>query len=266
MEWCEGQGFADTVPETQDQDSVEDSFLIPELEMTFVRIHAGEYDMGSPATEIGRDSDEAHHRVRITRDFYMQTTEVTQAQWIIVMREDDNPSNFQECGLNCPMDSVSYNVIVEQFLPIFNEVYAGPNHCRLPTEAEWEYAARAGSQSRFYFGDSDEALQEYAWFRNNSGRSPHPVAEKRPNAWGLYDMYGNLREWCRDWYGNYEFNSTTDAVIDPQGPDNGERRVLRGGGWFNQAKVCRSANRYNSEPFNSNAIWGFRLVCTPVTN
>jgi len=127
---------------------------------------------------------------------------------------------------------------------------------RLPTEAEWEYACRAGSKTRFCFGDADEGLGDYAWYRANSGRTTHPVGQKKPNAWGLYDMHGNVWEWCADWYGDYP----NGAVTDPQGPASGTYRVLRGGAWRGNSDFCRSANRGSGTPGGRSRIFGFRVV------
>jgi formylglycine-generating enzyme required for sulfatase activity len=152
------------------------------------------------------------------------------------------------------VESVSWNDIRE-FIKKLNQG-DGNYQYRLPTEAEWECAARAGSETKFCFGDSDETLKAYAWFRENSGSKTHPVSQNQPNGWGLYDMHGNVWEWCRDRYDDYPGGSVTD----PQGPSSGDRRVLRGGSWYDDTWFCRSANRLRSEPGYRSDDFGFRLV------
>ena len=127
----------------------------------------------------------------------------------------------------------------------------------LPTEAQWEYACRAGSTTAYSFGDDSDSLGDYAWYTINSSSKTHPVGQKKPNAWGLYDMHGNVREWCADWYGSY----STTAVTDPTGPTSGSYRVLRGGSWSNGADYCRSAYRNSGNP-DGYRNFGFR-VCFP---
>jgi formylglycine-generating enzyme required for sulfatase activity len=133
---------------------------------------------------------------------------------------------------------------------------AGEGEFRLPTEAQWEYACRAGSTTRYCFGDDDSELGEYAWYAANSGNTTHPVGEKKPNAWGLYDMHGNVWEWCQDWYDSgYYAKSPTD---DPTGAATGSDRVYRGGSWGNPAGLCRSADRLGSGPGGRGSFLGFR--------
>jgi formylglycine-generating enzyme required for sulfatase activity len=132
----------------------------------------------------------------------------------------------------------------------------GHNRYRLPTEAEWEYAARAGTTGAYSFGDDADTLGRYAWYRDNSGGKTHPVGQKEPNAWGLYDMHGNVWEWVQDWYGRY----SSSSVTDPVGPSSGSPRVYRGGGWGFVAEYCRSACRlYDAPDFSRNGL-GFRLT------
>jgi formylglycine-generating enzyme required for sulfatase activity len=200
--------------------SVPDKFT-NSIGMKFVLIPAGEFTMGSPENEQGRDSNEPQHKVKITKPFYMQTTEVTQAQWKAVM--GNNPSYFK--GNDLPVETVSWDD-AQEFIKKLS-AKEGVKY-RLPTEAEWEYACRAGSTTKFYFGEDESKLDEYAWYHNNSDGKTHPVGQKKPNAWGLYDMHGNVWEWCQDWYGaDYYKNSPAE---DPQGPASAESRVLRGGG------------------------------------
>lgn len=233
--------------------------------MEFVRIPAGSFSMGSPSSEKDRDEREGPvHEVRITKPFYMGRYEVTQAQWEAVMGTTLHqqrakaimPWNLKGEGPEYPMYYVSWEEAVEFCKRL------GRNF-RLPTEAEWEYACRAGSQTRFYYGDDPNYLEldQYAWYYGKSDNMTHPVGQKKPNAWGLYDMYGNVSEWCSDRYvilSNYE-----DAGnVDPTGPasDRDPFRVCRGGNWFEKPNRCRSANRgggVEDAGFDSD---GFRVV------
>ncbi len=221
--------------------------------MEFVYIPPGTFMMGSLRNEKGRDNDERQHQVTLTKGFYLQTTEVTQAQWKAVM--GSNPSKFKRD--NRPVEMVSWND-VQEFIRKLNRTGSG-NRYRLPTEAEWEYAARAGSTTRFSFGDDEGRLGDYAWYRGNSGKRTHRVAQKKPNNWGFYDMHGNVWEWVQDWKGDYPSGSVTD----PKGPSNGSARVLRGGGWNGDARYCRSASRSRRRPAYRLNNSGFRLVLLP---
>jgi formylglycine-generating enzyme required for sulfatase activity len=227
--------------------------------MTFRLIPAGTFVMGSPSDELGRGTSEDQYTVTISESFYMQTTEVTQGQWKAVM--GNNPSSFDSCGLNCPVEYISWEE-AEDFIMTLNAM--GEGSYTFPTEAQWEYAARAGSNKAFANGDisdttTDSNLDVMGWYDSNSGSTPHAVAQKQPNAWGLYDMHGNVWEWCHDWYGSYPDISVTD----PGGPSSGSNRVLRGGGWGSYAQNCRSAKRsYNSPGYRSGNI-GLRLSRTP---
>jgi len=198
------------------------------------------------------ETEHPQHRVTISKPFYMQATEVTQDQWKRVM--GSNPSNFKNCGDNCPVERVSWND-VQEFIGKLNQMEGG-NKYRLPTEAEWEYACRAGSTTRFCFGNDKDRLGEYAWYRGNSRKRTHRVGEKQPNSWGLHDMHGNVWEWCQDWYGDY----FSGSVTDPKGPSSGSGLVLRGGSWRGDARDCRSAFRTRGEPSGRNELIGFRLA------
>jgi formylglycine-generating enzyme required for sulfatase activity len=232
------------------------------LGMEFVYIEPGTFMMGSSSGESERDDDEKQHRVTLTKGFYMQTTEVTQGQWKAVM--GNNPSHFKNCGDDCPVEEVSWND-VQEFIRKLNQREGG-NKYRLPTEAEWEYAARAGSTEAFANGGISELecgydsnLDAMGWYCGNSNKKTHSVAQKQPNAWGLYDMHGNVYEWCQDWYGDYPSGSVTD----PTGPSGGSRRVKRGGCWNLYARYCRSAFRFRSAPDFRFCNLGFRLLRTP---
>ena len=195
------------------------------------------------------------HQVTLTKDYYIQTTPVTQGQWKAVM--GNNPSEFKNCGDSCPVENVSWND-VQEFIKKLNKNEATTKY-RLTTEAEWEYACRAGSEAEFCFGDDEELLADYGWHEENSDYETHPVGQKKPNDWGLYDMHGNVWEWCQDWYGHYP----SEPVTDPRGPSSGSFRVFRGGGWYNVAHRCRSANRNRSFPASRHGPLGFRLARTP---
>jgi len=221
------------------------------LGMKFVLIPDGSFMMGSPPHEINRADDENLHIVTISKPFYMQSTQVTQGQWEEVM--GNNPSFFRNCGDNCPVENVSWDD-AQEFIRKLNQV-KGTDKYRLPTVAEWEYACRAGSTTRYYFGDDEAELGEYAWYHNNSDGKTHPVGQKKPNAWGLYDMHGNVWEWCQDWYGEY-----SGSVTDPKGPISGEYRVLRGGSWIHGERGMRSAYRLRLRPDGRFSFIGFRLA------
>jgi formylglycine-generating enzyme required for sulfatase activity len=220
--------------------------------MKFVLIPAGTFQMGSPKAESGRDEDERQHQVTISQPFYMQTTEVTQGQWQKVM--GNNPSYFKKCGQDCPVEQVSWED-AQEFIKKLNKMEKTDKY-RLPTEAEWEYASRADSKERWSFGDDEAKLEEYAWYSKNSQDKTHPVGQRKPNAWGLYDMHGNVLEWCQDRYGDYP----AGPVTDPTGSASGERRVLRGGSWDSDARYTRSANRDDVNPDYRHLDIGFRVA------
>jgi formylglycine-generating enzyme required for sulfatase activity len=241
--------------------------------MKLVLIPPGEFMMGSPWSEERRDSDEGpQHRVRITKPFYFGVYEVTQEEYERVM--GTNPSAFSRSGRNSdrvsgldtsrfPVEMVSWNDAVEfcrKLSALAAERLAGREY-RLPTEAEWEYACRAGTTTRYSFGDDVSQLGQYAWYQGNSNRRTQPAGQGKPNAWGLYDMHGNLWEWCSDWYdAKYYANSPVD---DPQGPASGSGRVLRGGCLYYIAGYCRSAIRSNRYPVLRFHYLGFRLALVP---
>lgn len=230
------------------------------LGMEFVYIPAGTFAMGSPQDEYRRYKNEWQHQVTISQGFYLQTTEVTQSQWKELIGE--NPSHFSSCGGDCPVEEVNWYE-VQKFIEALNRKEK-TNGYRLPTEAEWEYASRAGSRTAFTNGPfssnstsgRSQVLGQVGWYFRNSEQGTHRVAQKNSNAWGLYDMHGNVWEWCQDWEDKYPFH----AVTDPSGPKNGLAKVRRGGSWSHYPMWCRSAYRSWFDPDNSSAEIGFRLV------
>jgi hypothetical protein len=206
-------------------------------------IPAGSFVMGSPEDEEGRYDDEIQHAVEITQPFLLKTTPVTQGEWLAVM--GDNPAHFQGDDRR-PVEEVSWEDAV-RFCEGLTAQTGGMY--RLPTEAEWEYACRAGTTGARY-GDLDAV----AWYRDNARGSTQPVGQKQPNAWGLYDMLGNVDEWCQDWYGN----DSSEPQRDPKGPPSGVHRVIRGGAWNVNAQNCRAPQRAIYSPTNRIFDIGFR--------
>ena len=215
-------------------------------------IPPGKFLMGSPEDEAGRFDDEGpQHEVQLTSGFWMFDTPVTQELWRAVM--GDNPSHFQ--GDRLPVERVSCDD-VRHFLERLNTRF-GEVVFVLPTEAQWEYACRAGKQTAYWFGDDPKKLPNYAWYSDNSSNTTHPVAEKLCNPWGLYDIHGNVLEWCEDfWSDDY----TSASNVNPTGPKEGHSRVLRGGGWGSAARYARSACRLFSAPGGRNDSVGFRCA------
>jgi len=222
----------------------------PTTGMEFVAVPGGCFQMGD--TFGDRGSDEKPHQVCVS-DFSIGKYEVTQGHWKAVM--GSNPSHFSSCGDNCPVEQVSWDD-AQQFIQRLNQ-QSGSNY-RLPTEAEWEYAARSGGKSEIYSGGNNSDV--VAWYSDNSGSKTHPVGQKQANGLGIFDMSGNVCEWCCDWYGNY----SSGWQLDPTGPTSGSNRVKRGGGWFSVARSVRSADRSGDEPSNRYDSLGFRLVLPSV--
>ncbi len=209
------------------------------------RVQGGTYQMGSPASEKDRYGDECQHPVAVS-SFYMGKYEVTQAQWKAVMGK--NPSNFKGCD-DCPVENVSWND-VQNFIKKLNEK-TGKTY-RLPTETEWEFAARGGNNSQSYIYAGSNSLSGVAWYRDNADTKTHPVGKKAPNELGLYDMSGNVYEWCSNYYNAYP---NCKGIVE-----NGQSRVIRGGSWGHNAKNSRSATRvYIGDTFRDEFL-GFRLV------
>ena len=232
--------------------------------MKLVLTPKGTFMMGSPESEEARFEDETQHEVTINKDYYLGVHEVTQAQYEKVM--GTKPSSFQGdetkgSSSNHPVERVSWEDAVEfcKKLSDLPEEKAAGRVYRLPTEAEWEYACRAGSKSAYSFGESSKSLGDYAWFDGNSNNQTHPVGEKKANAWGLYDMHGNVWEWCSDWYADYP----KSAVSDPTGPKEGSFCVFRGGSWGREAADCRSAGRFWDDPSIRSLSIGFRVALSP---
>ena len=224
--------------------------------MPFVWCPPGTFTMGKtpdePSTpEYWPPNSERQHQVRLTRGFWFGKFEVTQSQWRAVM--GGNPSRFTG-DHRLPVDSVSWEDCQDFLVKLY---YRTRMRFRLPTDAEWEYACRAGTAAIYYFGNDNRQLEKFAWFTMNSGDRTHRVGTKPPNAWGLYNMHGNVAEWCLDFYGQM---GSAD-VVDPTGRAAGHARVLRSGSWGASADYCRSAFRACCEPDVRNSALGFRIVC-----
>jgi formylglycine-generating enzyme required for sulfatase activity len=216
--------------------------------MVFMLIPAGEFSMGS---EEGDNDEKPAHGVLISRPFYVGKYEVTQGQWQKLMV--GNPSHFAG-DPNLPVEQVSWQD-AQLFIKKLNQKEGGALY-RLPTEAEWEYAARAGSTTAYVFGDDPAHLGDYGWYGDNAGGRTHPVGRLKPNTWRLYDLQGNVWEWVQDWYGHYQ----VEAAVDPQGAPSGNYHVYRGGGWGTFAGNCRVSDRNFDRPDARLAGLGFRLV------
>ena len=243
--FSQGSGIIDTSGSTA-------MVILPSLlegakPLEIVLLPAGTFTMGSPTDEQDRESDETQHVVTISQPFYIGAYEVTQAQWEALM--GGNPSH-NAGNPNHPVENVSWNDC-QDFILALNALVQGT--FRLPTEAEWEYACRAGTTTRFYWGEDPQGA--YEWYFSNSGQQSQPVGQKLPNPWGLYDMGGNVLEWCLDWYGDYPSGSVTD----PSGPASGTGRVLRSnhiGGWT----LVGSADRRGHVPDLRDKACGLRVV------
>ena len=218
--------------------------------MIFVYVPAGTFDMGSKISDSNSfDRERPVRKVQITKAFYLGKYEVTQEQYVAVMGK--NPSHFK--GDKLPVEQVSWEDAMA-FCKQLGEITG--RSVRLPTEAEWEYAARGCGQDDTVYAGS-ENLDKLAWFKSNSNRMTHAVGRKKPNELGLYDMSGNVWEWCQDWYAGSYNNA---SMVDPKGPVSGTYRVLRGGGWDYPARLCRSASRGRYRPDLWNNVSGFRVA------
>lgn len=248
------------------EDTPSSSSPVPVMPADMILVRAGTFVMGSPSTEAGRDSDESQYTVTLTRDFWISRTEVTQGEYVSLMGA--NPARFGACGSTCPVESVSWTDAVvyansrsrSEGLPecygisgtiIGGSVYACTGY-RLPTEAEWEYAARAGSVATL-----TEGVDAVAWYGSNARSRTHRVCERDANAWGLCDMLGNVWEWCHDAYGPYPIGTLSEPVSE-----TGAERVIRGGSWDNGPEYIRITNRNYHDPWRRSSFVGFRLVRT----
>ena len=252
---CENALFRET--------KISECLHMEELGMEFVFIPSGSFAMGSPKSERYRSNDEKQHEVVLIRGFFMQKTPVTVGQWREFVKQSgyspesdkwDHPG-FEQTDEQ-PVTCISWHDAMELARWLSKK---GKGEFALPTEAQWEYACRAGSKTAYCFGDDLRQLNEYAWFSENSVRGTRPVGTRKPNAWGLHDMHGNVWEWCSDWYGDYPDGPS----VDPRGPDDGSDRVFRGGAWNLSARGCRSAIRFRYIPSVRFVPLGFRLVLLP---
>jgi|SRR5665647_45720 len=224
--------------------------------MKFVRIPSGEFNMGSLPDNQGmwRATESPVQEVIIKNPFSMSKCPITQKQWIALMGY--NPSQFK--GEERPVENVSWDD-VQKFIKKLNET-DNTSQYRLPSEAEWEYACRAGTTTEYYFGDNESELGNYAWYSENSGSETHPVGLKKPNG-GFYDMHGNVWEWCQDkWHANY---NGTPSDGSPWEAGSSSSRVIRGGGWNSNPEDCRSALRDRFVPADRGSNLGFRLLRNP---
>lgn len=221
--------------------------------MEFISIPPGSFQMGGDKVhEQAEDHENPVHRVDIGKGFLMGRFTVTQEQWALVM--ETNPSEFT--GDQRPVECVSWHD-TQVFIETLN-TQENTQAYRLPTEAEWEYAARAGAATAYTFGNETSSLNAYAWHKKNAGGQTQPVGQLEPNAWGLYDMHGNVHEWCQDWFDRKYYAQSPTA--DPTGPDTGLARALRGGDWSSAAWYCRCASRSLSSPDRRSSRVGFRLM------
>ena len=251
----------------------EEDFTIPlssSVDLDMVWINSGSFMMGASENELGKKNDEEpQHKVTLTRSYWIGKYEVTQAQYKAIM--GSNPSSYN--GDNNPVEFVSWRdatnfcaklTACEKAAGRLPEGY----EYNLPTEAQWEYACRAGTTTSLNSGKNLTSeyecpnMSEVGWYEYNSNSATHPVGQKRPNAWGLYDMHGNVSEWCLDWYGESYYSNS--PVTDPEGPSTGSNRILRDGGWDDRASLCRVAFRYRIYPDYCYSDVGFRVALVPV--
>jgi formylglycine-generating enzyme required for sulfatase activity len=246
--WAQAQTPAGVAPADANQKAA-----LASIEASMVVIPAGSFTMGSPVGEADRGAEEGpQHNVKVAA-FSLGKTEVTQAQWVGVMGY--NPSGFPDCGPTCPIENVSWED-VQVFISTLNQ-QSGKTY-RLPSEAEWEYAARAGTSGRWSFGENETLLSQYAWFDRNSGSHTHPVGQKQANPLGLVDLHGNVWEWVQDcWNGNYNGAPSTGAAWLS---GNCSKRVQRGGDWGVLGRQLHSATRSAVSVTNHYFGLGFRLA------
>ena len=238
------KGKAAAVPGPKKTESID---LGGGVKMEYVLIPAGSFLMGS---DTDSSAEKPVHKVTLTKPFYLGKFEVTQEQWEKVM--GSNPSHFK--GPKLPVENVTWDDC-QSFLTKLQEKTG--RKFTLPTEAQWEHACRAGTTTKYSFGDSDTSLAEHGWFKSNAGSITHPVGEKKPNPWGLYDMHGNVWEWCADWYAT---TYPSGDATDPQGASSGSSRVLRGGAWYDYSVGLRSSFRIYLTPVVRFSLFGLRCV------
>ena len=232
------------------------TFTVKGVSFTMIAVEGGPFQMGAQSSNSGGDNYDSDafddenpvHSVTLS-DYYIGETEVTQELWEAVM--GSNPSYFK--GRRRPVEQVSWNDC-QTFIKKLNQLTG--KDFRLPTEAEWEYAARGGNKSKGCKYSGSNTIRNVAWHDGNSNNKTHDVKTKQANELGIHDMSGNVREWCQDWYGSYSSGSQTN----PNGPSSGSSRVLRGGSWGNYARYCRVSNRFYLNPGNRDNYYGFRLV------
>jgi formylglycine-generating enzyme required for sulfatase activity len=237
--------------------TAKDCDIVNSIGMRLKYIPSGTFMLGSPDTDKESYANERPaHEVRISTPFYLGDCPVTQRQWKMVMGADNNPSYYK--GDDLPVENVSWEEAKEfcRRLSELPEEKAAGRVYGLPTEAQWEYACRAGTRGLYFFGDDPGRLGKYAWFEGNSKDTTHPVGSRDPNPWGLYDMHGNVCQWCEDWFDSYR----SRPVTDPVGGLDGFRRVYRGGAWNSSAWRCRDAARASEAPKVGSPTIGFRVA------
>ncbi len=237
------------------------SKALPSLKLVRIAAKGKSFLMGSPAEEDRRMDRETQHEVRFTKDYYLATTVVTNGEFAAFVDDSryDAGREWEECIYSNTDAQPVVNVSWEDagaFCKWLGK--KDGREYRLPTESEWEYACRAGAKTAYFFGDEADALSEYAWHEGNSKRMTHAVGTKRPNDWGLYDMHGNVYQWCSDWYGTYP----AGPVTDPQGPKRGLDRIIRGGCWDVGPRCCRSASRCADDRLMKSYGIGFRIAAS----
>ena len=225
-------------------------YTVNGVKFKMIAVEGGTFVMGSAENAPGAESDEfPAHKVTVG-NFNLAETEVTQELWMAVM--GNNPSGYTD-DAQLPVESVTW-VDCQQFISKLNEITG--DSFRLPTEAEWEYAAKGGNRSKGYLYCGSDTLANVGWYKDNAEERPHNVKLLAPNELGLYDMSGNIWEWCSDWHGNY----TAEDAIAPQGAAEGKTRVVRGGSWLVDAAICRPADRSSGAPRGGGCIVGLRLA------
>jgi formylglycine-generating enzyme required for sulfatase activity len=253
---CLGQ-VTQAIPQlTQKQNDSLMAVSILNLDSNFVFVQGGAFEMGLPdASDVeGGDIEKPQHKVTV-KSFYILRSHVMQALWFSIM--DTNPSFHKDCYA-CPVENISWNDAIK-FINKLNKIKKA--HYRLPTEAEFEYAAGGGNKGHYLKYSGSNNINDVGWFEDNSGRMSHPAGQKKPNELGLVDMSGNMWEWCSDWYGKYYYKDSPSD--NPQGPADGTQKVLRGGTWISLDEGCMVISRGALGPAFKNRFTGFRLVRDP---